>query len=95
MANFNRGENINLLLWIKDPDDGTLYTPTGIPTVEVLDPDGEDYLAAVDMLLISVGYFGYSLSTLVTDTLGRYQVRYSVTDGTAITIHYDAFILTH
>lgn len=93
MARYNREEGIELILWTYNPDDNSLITPDTTPTVQVFNPDGTEFQAPVDMVGVSTGEWAYNLSTSLSNALGKYQIKYAVSDGGVISILWDEFEL--
>ncbi len=94
MAKYNRGEDIQLILYIQDINNA-LATPDTIPHLEIFNPDGSANLASALMQTMAVGTYGYVHPTLITEDLGDYQIKYTVSDGGSTTIAWDSFELTH
>lgn len=92
MARFNLGETVELRLWVRDDND-SLVTPSAIPTVTVTDPNGDEFLTSSAMVPISTGYYTYKLPTASDDIKGSYQIKFTVTDQSTVSIQWDSFDL--
>lgn len=97
MAVFNRGEVIRCVLDIKTISlygaVGSNVNPSSVPVITITDPNGTVLVNEASMTAFSTGLYYYNHASLVTHEYGKYQIKYKVTDGSLITIHYDSFEL--
>ncbi len=89
---FENGETVVCSITVKTNSTSALIDPATSMTVRITNPVGTVTISTTAMINDGVGLDHYDY-TPVGGVLGAYQVRYTATDGTRITIQDDYFTL--
>ena len=93
MAKFDLGETIICSVEVRN-DAGTLIDPATSTKITITDSSNTIVVNNQSMgTPDAVGKYHYDYNPAVTGGLGKYSVKYIVTDGTRITIAKDTFEL--
>jgi len=91
MATFQIGETVICSIEVKD-DVGAYKDPATSMKITITDKFSVVKVSSVDMTKDSTGKYHYDCQT--ADYIdGKYNVRYTATDGTRITMEIDSFTL--